>query len=365
VSDEGQLQVSRTGGGNSLTIPGACSSLAARGMRDADIVATASQTAAGADEPGEICWWCGERKELASDGAEEYGYCRWCSSREQEIRKIWNKWGFGASGTPESDVWDADALHRDEQAKREIDKRLEEFEIGVSWVDLGFGFNRQGEFSQPCSRGLLQAYHVAEGINCRLAMDATGRVIRDDDTTRQADFGTEVLKKLLSVLGAQQLPDSWSGWSRYEPVAFPAFEAAVEGNLYWKQRTCGRCGKLKELVLGGRVCAACGDGLDRQWRDSAATDWILMELRNSTVHEYLYENTAYARMRARWASQDGNRPPWRSRAPSDDEIFLMKSLWGVWVKPSAPDLICSWIRPAKPEERSQNSAGTGGRLTPL
>jgi len=139
---------------------------------------------------------------------------------------------------------------------------------------------------------------------------------------------------------------------------------------------CNRCGEHKELVFAGRICADCSDALDTRWATCTSTDWVLVATRSvpiiadimealkrslakargetipdespspaprteSKQWRYIFQDTSYAAMKVRWASQEQEDDDERSLgSASDEEIAIAESL-GV----SVP-----FIRPATTKE---------------
>jgi hypothetical protein len=367
VSDESQLQVTAKSGDSSLTLSKPRSGLIARGRRVAAILAT-SCPAIEADKPplrAPICIVCGERKEPSSDSDEDHDpYCRWCRSREQEISRIWNKWGFSEFGQPLNGVWDEAAQRRDAQAKLEIDRRLEELGVGVPWIDMRWGFRAEHPHYAP-HRGMSQACGVTDAINRKWGLDSDGRnpvgKAWDDEAKRRAELALQELKNTLANIGLPLIdwPDHWSpddSWALDPCEINEGICPPLPGHhVIWCERTCNKCGEHKELVLAGRVCASCADALDRQWSGSTATDWVLTALRFSDrIHErvddFVYVSTTYDQMKIAWASHDGVHHFWRIWPSSEDEIAAMKLRWGVWANPSKSHCDARWIRPATSDE---------------
>ena len=129
------------------------------------------------------------------------------------------------------------------------------------------------------------------------------------------------------------------------------------------QGICNKCGEQKELVLAGCVCGDCTDCLDRQWADSRAIDWVLIDWSAELGPLYtFYRNTTYAGMKSLWAtwskqSQPGNnwhlgQYTWSPGTPYSADVAEEVSSHSVaWAKrPDTP-----FIRPAIPEEIKQRN----------
>jgi hypothetical protein len=192
------------------------------------------------------CNTCGERKGVG----DEY-LCGKCRAREQEISKIWDRWGFDREGLPLGGVWDDDAQRRDTRAKFEIDRRLEQLGLHGRWIDQ-LGSDDQGKpHARGFRRGQIQAYGVVAAINKKWGFDTYGDPIGkvwDDDAKRRAAYVLEEVKKVLGRLGVP-LPDDWpDNWSPDEACALNPLEISESVRA---ERM--RCGESQELGLARTI----------------------------------------------------------------------------------------------------------------
>lgn len=159
-------------------------------------------------------------------------------------------------------------------------------------------------------------------------------------------------------------------------------------------KLCKKCGERKELVFADCLCASCSDAFDRQWADSAATDWVLVAFRGpeppkikgiytrsswfSLLWEsydegaisreavergisedpywpilYFYANTTHAQMKSHWA--DCDPPDSLCIGPMTIDELAMKDDDAVyahpWPRGRTPirDAV-PYVRPATPRE---------------
>ena len=155
---------------------------------------------------------------------------------------------------------------------------------------------------------------------------------------------------------------------------------------------CNKCGKHDELILAGCVCGSCSDGLDLQWANSTATDWVLVITSRETPivldimaalnrrlalkqkgaelsgdcaidthrtasgdhNRYIYRNSAYAYMRAHWATCE---PPadFCIGPATPEDVVTAGSLWAN--RSMLPDT--PFIRPATAKEIAEHDADLG------
>jgi hypothetical protein len=114
---------------------------------------------------------------------------------------------------------------------------------------------------------------------------------------------------------------------------------------------CNKCGRCKDLVFAGCVCADCSDAFDRQWAASGATNWLVTKASDSSsVRDFVFLDTTYIQMKTHgWAANDRGsqyRGFFRYREGTPEEIDQLKSQWGTWSRFSGARV----VRPATPEE---------------
>jgi hypothetical protein len=298
------------------------------------------------------CRRCGERDEPVA-GSEDDGYCRWCRSREQEIAKIWNKWGCDEYGLPLDRVWDDGALRRDVQAKSEIDRRLEELGIGAHWIGMRCGFTKDDPYGS--FRCTIQAWWLTYIVNNKWGFDSEGEPIGktwDADAKGRRTRALKELKNILAKIGFPLMDHYELG--ALDPNEISVIVSPPKDVVNWCSRTCCRCGEPRELIFEGCVCSSCSDALDRQWTNSTAREWLLTRISNvfarPVVTEFIFLNTAYAEMKRRSVANgcDITRTGLlRVRQPMPDEFSLpiLESYQGLYpstIRPATPEELVAW-----------------------
>ncbi len=208
MTEESQLQITPKDGDSSLSLSNTRCTLIARGRRDAAMLARPSSPVASegdkASTPEGNCYTCGGFEGDVGDGY----VCAKCRAREQEMSKIWNKWGFCSAGLPLGSILDDDAVRRDAQAKLEIDRLLKQLGVHERWIET-MDPDGQGKQYYP-TRGKLQAYAMVLMVNEKWGFDGNGDPVRNfEDGPKRRAAAFEEVNKILGHLG-WLLPNDWN-----------------------------------------------------------------------------------------------------------------------------------------------------------
>jgi len=393
VSDESQLQVTRKDDESSVVPSSARSSLAARGRRDAVLLtlharAESEQQRSGSfpgwREPGYGPWYgFGDRPKEQMQKDAEQG----CAPAQFHLGWMYDNPHLGVPGVGQ-DYVEAAKWYR---KAAEHGHAPSQFNLGVMY-DIGEGvgqdyveaakwyhnaaeqgldaaqFNlgikyENGEgiaqdstkaatwYRKAAERGFSKAqfnlglkYASGQGVaqdyvQAHMWMDLAAPRANRADGKKYTAARDRVAAKMnpMQIAEARRLALEWETNRRDESIA-------REGNLTGR---CNKCGEDKALVFAGCVCARCSEALDRQWADSAATDWLVtrpsLDAAGHGVSDIVLPNTTYAHMKKySWAANDTEsriRGFFRSRQGTPEEIVHLESKGGTWSDASGARIV--------------------------